>query len=290
MALDDRTDKALEKIAKKSKIKYPLNKAKTTSIGHKWEMNESPGEEYINLRHGITGAYIKMHASGDVDIQSPVRDVNIVAARHVNVKAGSNVDINKKDLSDRLSINVVGNAHLLVEGDMHHHVKGDRYDRVDGKYFLTVGDSTSINSNDLGINCLGNYQIEANKMSTSGQSIETNVIGGGAIAFNYSGSFSLNAITPGSTISFNSAGNIEFVAAQDFQLKIGGSISNKVGGKVDFQIAGVPLTKPLTPLQPAFTVNTALGGISLNALVGKGNFFAGGPSLDVDCLTGVYLN
>lgn len=144
---------------------YPHNKQKVTTIGHKWEMNESEGNEYINLRHGLTGSYIKMFANGDVQIHSPVRDVNVVAARHVNVKAGSKVDVKQKDLSDRLCINVVGNAHLLVEGDMHQHVKGDKFETVDGTYTLNVKNRYIVAANDVGMKCLGTYQVEADRKS-----------------------------------------------------------------------------------------------------------------------------
>jgi len=282
--LDPKTKAATKKIKDNNtqgKSTYPHNKQKTTTIGHKWEMNETEGNEYINLRHGLTGAYIKMFANGDVQVHSPVRDVNVIAARHVNVKAGSKVDAKQKDLSDRLCINVVGNAHLLVEGDMHQHVKGDKFETVDGTYTLNVKNRYIINANDLGVKCLGTYQVEANKCTNSGQNVETNVMGG-AVTFNYAGGFVINTLTPGSTISFNGAGNFEVNVAADIMFN--------AGGKEIHNIAGVSPTGGVSPVTPAFAVTTALGGISLNALVGVGNFFAGGPYLDVDCLTGVYLN
>ena len=282
--LDPKSKQAVDKIDendKNGKSNYPHNKQKVTSIGHKWEMNETEGNEYVNLRHGLTGAYIKMFANGDVQVHSPVRDVNVIAARHVNVKAGSKVDAKQKDLSDRLCINVVGNAHLLVEGDMHQHVKGDKFETVDGTYTLNVKNKFVMNANDYGVKCLGTYQIEANKVATSGQNLETNVLGG-AVVHNIAGGFTINTLTPGSTISFNGASNFEVNIAADCMFNI--------GGKEIHNIAGISPTGGVTPVTPAFMVNTALGAISLNALVGVGNFFAGGPYLDVDCLTGVYLN
>jgi len=282
--LDPKTKDAvdtLDESDKNGQSTYPHNKQKVTSIGHKWEMNETEGNEYINLRHGLTGAYIKMFANGDVQVHSPVRDVNVIAARHVNVKAGSKVDVNQKDLSDRLCINVVGNAHLLVEGDMHQHVKGDKFETVDGTYTLNVKNKYIINANDAGMKCLGTYQVEANKTETSGQNIVTTVLGG-AVTFNYSGGFILNTLTPGSTISFNGAGNFEVNIAQDCMFNI--------GGKEIHNIAGISPAGGVSPVTPAFAVTTALGAISMVATLGTGTYFAGGPYLDVDCLTGVYLN
>ena len=281
---DSKTKSAVKKIDDNNNTDsrvYPDNKQKVTAIGHKWEMNETDGNEYINLRHGTTGAYIKMFANGDVQVHSPVRDVNVIAARHINIKAGSKVDAKQKDLSDRLCINVVGNAHLLVEGDMHQHVKGDKFETVDGTYTLNVKNKYIINANDAGFKCLGTYQVEANKMATSGQNVETTVAGG-AITFNYAGGFIVNTLTPGSTISFNGAGN--------FEVNVLADVIFNVGGVERHTIAGVSPSGALGPLTTAFAVTTALGGISMNALLGVGNIFAGGPYLDVDCLTGVYLN
>lgn len=282
--LDPKTRKAVDKIDasdKNGQSIYPHNKQKVTSIGHKWEMNETEGNEYVNLRHGLTGAYIKMFANGDVQVHSPVRDVNVIAARHVNVKAGSKVDAKQKDLSDRLCINVVGNAHLLVEGDMHQHVKGDKFETVDGTYTLNVKNKFVMNANDYGVKCLGTYQIEANKVATSGQNLETNVLGG-AVVHNIAGGFTINTLTPGSTISFNGASNFEVNIAADCMFNI--------GGKEIHNIAGISPTGGVSPVTPAFAVTTALGAISMVATLGTGTYFAGGPYLDVDCLTGVYLN
>jgi hypothetical protein len=282
--LDPKTKDAVKKIDDNNTTDqsvYPHNKQKTTAIGHKWELNETEGNEYINLRHGLTGSYIKLLANGDVQIHSPIRDVNVMGAKNVNVKAGSKVDKKQKDLSDRLSVHVVGNCHLEVEGDMHQHVKGDKYETVNGTYTLNVKNRFAVNANDLGLKCLGTYQVEANKIATNGQNVDTTVTGG-AITFNYAGGFVLNTLTPGSTISFNGAGNFEVNIASDCIFNI--------GGKEIHNIAGVSATGGVSPVTPAFAVTTALGGISMVATLGVGNYFAGGPYLDVDCLTGVYLN
>jgi hypothetical protein len=282
--LDPKTKDAvntLDESDKNGQSTYPHNKQKVTSIGHKWEMNETEGNEYINLRHGLTGAYIKMFANGDVQVHSPVRDVNVIAARHVNVKAGSKVDAKQKDLSDRLCINVVGNAHLLVEGDMHQHVKGDKFETVDGTYTLNVKNRYIINANDAGMKCLGTYQVEANRVKNNGQNIETTVTGG-AVTFNYSGGFILNTLTPGSTISFNGFGN--------FEVDVKGDCIFNVGGKEFHKIFGVSPTGGIGPTIPSFSVETVVGAIEMKALLGTGTYYAGGPYLDVDCVTGVYLN
>ena len=50
---------SIKKNQQEGQIKYPYNKSKTFACGHKWEFNETEENEYINLRHGTTGAYIK---------------------------------------------------------------------------------------------------------------------------------------------------------------------------------------------------------------------------------------
>lgn len=269
--LDKPTQGAVRDLDDPSKSIYPHNKCKVTSIGHKWEMNETPDNEYINIRHGLTGAYFKLMTNGDIQVHSPSNNINIIAAKNIEIKTGTILDTEQKDRSDRMDINVIGNAHFLVEGDTHFHTKGDRYDKVDGNYFLTVGNRMNIVSPDIGILSDGTFQLNVNEMKTDGSRITTKVLDGGEVRFDLLGGFIVNQISPLSgTISFSTLGNFEVDVGQNVVFNVGGANFN--------------------PLQPAFAVNCAVGGISMNALLGASNFFAGGPYLDVDCLAGVYLN
>lgn len=277
--LDSETKKAVSQFKDPNESVYPYNKQKVTNVGHKWEMDDTAGNETINIRHGTTGAYFKMMPNGDIQIHSPSNNINVIAAKNIEIKTGTVVDTQQKDRSNRMDINVVGNAHFLVEGDTHFHTKGDRYDKVDGTYYITVGNRLNVVSPDAGILCNGTLQLDVNEMKTDGQKISTNVGVGGEVRFDLFGAFTVNQIIPAAgTISFNTLGN--------FEVNVGQNVNYIVGDSVDFQISGIGFG----PLKPSFTVNCLLGGISMNALLGASNYFAGGPYLDVDCLTGVYLN
>ena len=277
--LDSATQEAIGEFTDPNKPTYPRDKKTVTSSGHVWELDDTLGKETINLRHGPTGSYFKMMPNGDIQIHSPTNNVNIIAAKNVEIKTGALVDTQQKDRSNRFDINIVGNAHYLIEGDTHLHTKGDRYDKVDGSYFLTVGNKTNIVSPDVGILSQGTFQLEVNEMKTDGQKLTTSVGVGGEVRYDLFGAFTVNQLLP-------AAGTISFTTLGNFEVNVGQNVNYAVGDSVDFQIGGVGFG----PLKPAFTVNCAFGGISMNALFGASNFFAGGPALDIDCITGVYLN
>ena len=310
MALDFKTLAALDFLSENNnseKVDYPYNKAIQTRIGHKIEYNETEGNEYINIRHGTTGAYIKMFASGDIQIHSPSRDINIVAARHINVKCGSKLDIENKDANHRLNINVIGNAHLDVEGDMHLNVKGDRYDRVSGQYFLNVGDKFITTMGEGQVKSTGLYNLDVNKFITTGSNISRNLKEGGIMRDSFAGTYIIEQTSPGGVLKLSSLEDMEIYALGHIRTKTLSNCTYDVGGKVDFTIAGLRVNGtptgvpkgPLSPTEPSFNVTcaagaysatTVLGNVELTATVGTMSLFAGGPYLDVDCLTGVYLN
>ena len=105
------------------KVQYPYNKAKTFACGHKWEFNETEENEYINLRHGTTGAYITMFANGDIQVHTPVRDVNVIAARHINVKPLEQLWTTKILVRMTVLFLMFAAMATQIEGDMHTNVK-----------------------------------------------------------------------------------------------------------------------------------------------------------------------
>jgi hypothetical protein len=301
MSLDDKTKSALKKIKDNDRsetVKYPYNKVKTTAIGHKWELNETEGNEYINLRHGTTGAYIKMFSNGDVQIHSPVRDVNVIAARHINIKSGTTLDNENKDKSDRFVINVVGNAHMLVEGDMHTHVKGNRHDKVDGEYTIDVKDKFLINMAEGGVKCSGTYQLDASKSTMTATTISRDLKKGGTMRDSFAGTYIIEQTSPGGTLKLSSMGDMEIYSLGHIRARTLSNLTFDIAGKVAYNIAGLRVLGtptgvpqgPLSPFESAFEVNALQGAVRMNATLGVAQYFAGGPYLDVDCLTGVYLN
>ena len=289
------------------KVEYPKNKAKTTIVGHKWEMNETEGNEYINLRHGLTGAYIKMFANGDVQVHAPTRDVNVFAARHINVKTGSTMDAKDPSKNDRLNINVTGNFHMEVEGDMHTLVKGNRYTTINGTDNLIVKDLCSQVYSDLSQKITGSQTVEASKYKIDASNIQRNLLNGGIMRDRFAGTYVIEQYSPGGCIEINSAGDIDLTAIGHIRQTTVSNLTFTVGGKVDYLIAGLRVTGsptgvptgPLSTTESSFSINCAagsitgtalLGNINLAATVGTMQLFAGGAFLKVNCLTGVYLN
>lgn len=276
--LDPKTQQAIGNFKDPNASVYPYRKGKVTAAGHKIAYDETPGNENIEIRHGKTGTEVFLAQNGDIYIRSPRGDVNIDAARNLNVGVGTNLDVEQKDNSDKMVINVVGNAHLLVEGDTHFHTKGNRYDLVDGEYFLTVGNRTTIISPDLGIECEGNYSFEGNDINVTGSSITTTCSIGGEVVFDLFGSFVVNQQLPAAgTISFQTGGNMEINVGQNFDILVTDSM--------DIKCLGVGFGA----IKDSFSVNCVLGGASIRALAGVGSIFSVGR-LDLDCVTGIYLN
>lgn len=301
MALDQPTKDKLDFLANNNdseKVTYPYSKIKHSKIGHRLEFNETEGNEFVMVKHGLTGSYIKMFASGDIQIHSPARDINVVAARHVNVKAGTKVDKEAKDASDRMVVHVVGNAHMEVEGDMHCHVKGNRYDTVDGEYILNVKDKFIQTISEGGIKVSGTYTLDANKFVTDGSNIQRNLKAGGTMRDSFAGTYIIEQTNPGGNLTLKSFGDIDIDAIGHIRVKTLSNLEHTVAGKVSYAIAGLRVlgtptgvpSGPLTPFEPSFDVTCAAGAIKNTAALGVATYFAGGPYLDVDCLTGVYLN
>ena len=289
------------------KVQYPYNKAKTFACGHKWEFNETEENEYINLRHGTTGAYIKMFANGDIQVHTPVRDVNVIAARHINVKTGTTLDNEDPSKSDRFVLNVTGNVHLDIEGDMHTNVKGNRYTNISGEDNLTVKGAALYNYSELGENITGEHKCTAGKSVTSATNIQRDLKAGGIMRDSFAGTYIIEQTNPGGVLELKSLGDMVIEAAGHIRCTTLSNLDFVVNGKVSYAIAGLRVigsptavpTGPLAPTEPSFSVACAAGGIShvatlgnisTIATVGTMNLFAGGPFLDVDCLTGVYIN
>lgn len=298
---------SIKKNQQEGQVKYPYNKAKTFACGHKWEFNETEDNEYINLRHGTTGAYIKMFANGDIQVHTPVRDVNVIAARHINVKTGSRLDSQDPSKNHRFVLNVTGNVHLDVEGDMHTNIKGNRYTTINGEDNLTVKGPALYNYSELGENITGDHKCQASKSITSAANIQRDLKKGGIMRDSFDGTYIIEQTSPGGVLELKSSGDMVLNANGHIRCTTLSNLDFSVNGRVKYDITGLRVigsptgvpTGPLTPTEAAFSVTcgsgainhtATLGNISTVATVGTMNLFAGGAFLDVDCLTGVYLN
>lgn len=308
--MDEQTKVAVKKLKdddKSEKQIYPYNRTSVTPAGHVIERSDVEGAEIINIRHGLNRSYIKIFPDGTIHVHSPGKDVNIFAHENINIKCGSTLDKENDDLNHRLNINVVGDIRMDVEGNMHCHVRGDRFDKVDGDYQLTVGNKYNTIMADGGIKCSGTYVMDVQKHETTGSTIKRNLKEGGIMRDSFAGTYIIEQTSTGGVLKLSSMGDMEIYALGHIRTDTMSNMEYTVGGYVDFQIAGqrvigtptgVP-TGPLSPSEGAFTVTclaggasvtTVLGNIDATATVGTMSLFAGGPYLDVNCLTGVYLN
>lgn len=306
--VDDVTNKIMGNIKAFKDAKdyqYPYVKTIQTTVGHKIELNETKGNESVTIRHGTTGAFVKMFANGDVEIYSP-RDLNIAAERHINIKNGNTMSKTDEADNDRLVINVVGNANMLVENDLHVHVKGNRFDRVDGWYKLEVGDKYTAVFGEGLVRSAGTYSVDVNKYASTASTVNRNLKEGGTMRDSFAGTYIIEQTSPGGVLRLSSLGDIEMFALGSMRTDIIGDVDYTIGGKVNYNVAGlrtiVPTgvnAGPLSPAEPAFNINiaagaysctTVLGNVNVTATIGTMVMFAGGPYLDVNCLTGVYLN
>ena len=81
--LDSETKKAVSQFKDPNESVYPYNKQKVTNVGHKWEMDDTAGNETINIRHGTTGSYFKMisaelrRSSADIFLLIPNKKIEV---------------------------------------------------------------------------------------------------------------------------------------------------------------------------------------------------------------------
>jgi hypothetical protein len=195
-------------------------------------------------------------------------------------------------------INVIGNAHMTVEGDMHTHVRGNRHDKIDGEYTIDVKDKFLINMSEGGIKCSGTYQVDANKTTMTATNIQRDLKEGGIMRDSFAGTYIIEQTSTGGVLELKSLGDMDISALGHIRCKSLSNLTFDIAGKVAYNIAGLRVLGtptgvpqgPLSPFESSFEVNALQGAFRMNATLGVAQYFAGGPYLDVDCLTGVYLN
>ncbi len=264
---------SIKKNQQEGQIKYPYNKSKTFACGHKWEFNETEENEYINLRHGTTGAYIKMYANGDIQVHTPVRDVNVIAARHINVKTGTRLDSQDPSKSDRFVLNVTGNVHLDIEGDMHTNIKGNRYTTINGEDNLTVKGPALYNYSELGENITGDHKCEASKSITVANNIQRDLKKGGLMKDSFAGTYIIEQTSPGGVLRFKSEGDMQIDVKGHMRTTVKSNSINDITGKVEWNVGGKRVigsptgqsTGSLGASTPSFDITTSSGKINISA-------------------------
>jgi len=97
---------------------YPFNQANETLTGHSFEMDDTPGNQRILIKHH-TGAGVELKQDGSVLISSRSHQVQVVGADHELV--------------------VQGEGNLTYDGDLNLTVNGNYNMHVGGNYNVTVG-------------------------------------------------------------------------------------------------------------------------------------------------------
>ena len=264
---------SIKKNQQEGQIKYPYNKAKRFACGHKWEFNETEENEYINLRHGTTGAYIKMFANGDIQIHTPERDVSVIAARHINIKTGTRLDSQDPSKSDRFVLNVTGNVHLDIEGDMHTNIKGNRYTTINGEDNLTVKGPALYNYSELGENITGDHKCEASKSITVANNIQRDLKKGGLMKDSFAGTYIIEQTSRGGVLQFKSEGDMQIDVKGHIRTTVQSNSINNITGKVEWNVGGKRVLGSPTGLSigslgastPSFNITTSSGKINISA-------------------------
>jgi len=235
--------------------------------------NETEENEYINLRHGTTGAYIKMYANGDIQVHTPIRDVNVIAARHINVKTGTRLDSQDPSKSDRFVLNVTGNVHLDIEGDMHTNIKGNRYTTINGEDNLTIKGPALYNYSELGENITGDHKCEASKSITVANNIQRDLKKGGLMKDSFAGTYIIEQTSRGGVLQFKSEGDMQIDVKGHIRTTVQSNSINNITGKVEWNVRGKRVLGSPTGLSigslgastPSFNVTTASGKINISA-------------------------
>jgi hypothetical protein len=99
---------------------YPFNYAMETPIGHSFEIDDTPGNERILLKHH-TGAGIEIQPDGTVIVSSAANTVHVTNGDH--------------------NLSVTGEGHIAYDGNLHMKVNGNYNVDVSGTYNMTVGNN-----------------------------------------------------------------------------------------------------------------------------------------------------
>ena len=123
---------------------FPFNQANETPSGHSFEMDDTPGNERILIKHH-TGAGVELKQDGSVILASKSHQIQVVGADHEVVVQGKGNITYDGDLE--LTVN--GNYYLNVNGSYNVKVGANHNHSVNNTYITEVGDvhSTIVRGN-----------------------------------------------------------------------------------------------------------------------------------------------
>lgn len=173
-----------------STSEYPFNQVQETTSGHVIELDDTPGNERVLIKHN-TGAGVEMRTDGTVIISSTHNKVEVTGGDQ--------------------KVIVEGNGQLVYNGNLNLKVSGDMNIEVGGNYNLVTGTKREIIDGPCLSEINGNYQFNVNGNSSAMVT--------GVVSYNYLNDF--NQFTKGSqtnytekSIAFRSGDNIN-ISAED---------------------------------------------------------------------------
>lgn len=123
---------------------YPFNQSNTTPSGHSFEIDDTPGNQRILIKHH-TGAGVELKQDGSVVVSSRSHQIQVVGADHELVVTGAgNLTYNGD-----LNLTVNGDYNVDVGGTYNVRVGAEFNQSVHGSYLTEVGDvhSTVVRGN-----------------------------------------------------------------------------------------------------------------------------------------------
>ena len=117
---------------------FPFNNANETPSGHSFEMDDTPGNERILIKHH-TGAGVELKQDGSVLLSSRSHQVQVIGADHELVVSGEG----NLTYDGDLNLTVNGNYNLTVGGSYNVDVGANQNVSVRGSYIKEVGDAYS---------------------------------------------------------------------------------------------------------------------------------------------------
>lgn len=184
--------------------------------GGRFHIDSTPEKENILIRH-TSGSFICFEPNGDIFVSSP-KDLKFISERNTVVRVGENIDGKN---SDKLVIQVIGDAHLKVENDLHVEVNGNKYETINKDYKIDVRGLYTVSANSMNLGVSGKYteKIFDKEMSNT---FTTNNIGipdesgvGGEIRDVIYGNRIFELKDPRSTFQVITPGNISFIAGNN---------------------------------------------------------------------------
>jgi len=116
--------------------KYPENYVHETKSGHVLELDDTNGNERVNLYHR-SGTHIEMNSGGQMIIKSAGSTYAVIEANGF-VKIGGDLSLT---IEGKSSILVSNDCDLQVDGNLTQRVFGDMSLEVSGRYDVNVGEA-----------------------------------------------------------------------------------------------------------------------------------------------------